>query len=190
MKKIHVLLGQIDDVIAQEKSSGNNEEVEFTPAMLTEMAGELRHALEQVSGPSAKEEKTELKKKRKQLKELEEHRDKLQERGKDRTEKETQTAEGTGRTQGQTAGIRLPSGNAAREEFLFQDGQGRYFYENEGGCHAQRTDEARLQPSNRHRKSVHHRFCTLPESYGYTDPDSFPAIFFKQVWPDGPYGGC
>ena len=67
MKKIHVLLGQIDDVIAQEKSSENNEEVEFTPAMLTEMAGELRHALEQVSEPSAKEEKTELKKKRKQL---------------------------------------------------------------------------------------------------------------------------
>ena len=62
MKKIHVLLGQIDDVIAREKSSENNEEVEFTPAMLTEMAGELRHALEQVSEPSAKEEKTELKK--------------------------------------------------------------------------------------------------------------------------------
>ena len=79
MKKIYVLLGQIDDVIAREKSSENNEEVGFTPAMLTEMAGELRHALEQVSEPSAKEEKTELKKKRKQLKELEEHRDKLQE---------------------------------------------------------------------------------------------------------------
>ena len=156
MKKIHVLLGQIDDVIAREKSSENNEEVEFTPAMLTEMAGELRHALEQVSEPSAKEEKTELKKKRKQLKELEEHRDKLQE-------------------------YDCHPENAAREEFLFQDGQGRYFYENEGGCHAQRTDEARLQPSNRHRKSVHHRFCTLPEPYGYTDPDSFPAIFFKQV---------
>ena len=79
MKKIHVLLGQIDDVIAREKSSENNEEVGFTPAMLAEMAGELRHALEQVSEPSAKEEKTELKKKHKQLKELEEHRDKLQE---------------------------------------------------------------------------------------------------------------
>ena len=38
MKKIHVLLGQIDDVIAQEKYSESNEEVEFTPAMLTEMA--------------------------------------------------------------------------------------------------------------------------------------------------------
>ena len=47
--------------------------------MLTEMAGELSPALEQASEPPANEEKTELKKKRKQLKELEEHRDKLQE---------------------------------------------------------------------------------------------------------------
>ena len=47
--------------------------------MLTEMAGELRQALEQVPEPSTKEEETALKKKRKQLKELEEHRDKLQE---------------------------------------------------------------------------------------------------------------
>ena len=37
----------------------------------------LRQALEQVPAPSTKEEKTALKKKRKQLKELEEHRDKL-----------------------------------------------------------------------------------------------------------------
>ena len=48
-----------------------------SPAKLTEMAGELRHTLEQVPEPSTKEERTELKKKRKQLKELEEHRDKL-----------------------------------------------------------------------------------------------------------------
>ena len=39
----------------------------------------LRQALEQVPAPSTKEEKTALKKKRKQQKELEEHRDKLQE---------------------------------------------------------------------------------------------------------------
>ena len=109
MKKIHVLLGQIDDVIAQEKSSESNEEVEFTPAMLTEMAGELRHVLEQVPEPSTKEEKTELKKRRKQLKEMEEHT---------------------------SPGIRQSSGHAAREEFLVQDGQGRNFHENEGGCHA------------------------------------------------------
>ena len=79
MKKIHVLLGQIDDAIAQEKSSENNEDVEFTPAMLTEMAGELRNALEQVPKPSTKEEKAAQRKKRRQLKELEAHRDKLQE---------------------------------------------------------------------------------------------------------------
>ena len=66
--------------------------------MLTEMAGELRQALEQVPEHSTKEEKTALKKKRKQLKELEEHRDKLQ-------------------------GIRQPSGHAAGQEFLFQNGQ-------------------------------------------------------------------
>ena len=111
MKKIHVLLGQIDDVIAQENSSESNEEIEFTPAMLTEMAGELRKALEQVPEPSTKEEKTALK-------------------------KETQTAEGTGRTQGQAAGIRQPSEHATGQELLFQNGQGRYFHENEGGCHA------------------------------------------------------
>ena len=29
MKKIHVLLGQIDDVIAQERSSESNEEIGF-----------------------------------------------------------------------------------------------------------------------------------------------------------------
>ena len=79
MKKIHVLLGLIDDAIAQEKSSENNEEVEFTPAMLTEMAGELRNALEHVPEPSTKEERAAQRKKRRQLKELEAHRDKLQE---------------------------------------------------------------------------------------------------------------
>ena len=79
MKRIHVLLGQIDDVIAREKSSGSNGVVEFTPAMLTEMAGELRNALEQVPKPSTKGEKAAQRKKRRQLEELEAHRDKLQE---------------------------------------------------------------------------------------------------------------
>ena len=79
--------------------------------MLTEMAGELRHALEQVPEPSTKEEKAELKKKRKQLKELEEQRDKLQE-------------------------YDNHPGHSTRQELLFQDRQGRYFYENEEECHA------------------------------------------------------
>ena len=79
MKKIHVLLGQIDDAIAREKSSESNEGVAFTPAMLTEMAGELRSALEQVPDTRSRVGKAALKKTRKQLKELEGHRDKLQE---------------------------------------------------------------------------------------------------------------
>lgn len=61
------------------KSFGNNDGIEFTPSILTEMAGELRNALEQTAEPSTKEQKSELKKKHKQLKELEAHRDKLQE---------------------------------------------------------------------------------------------------------------
>jgi hypothetical protein len=48
MKKVYVLLGQIDEVIVWEKSSESNEEVEFTLTILTEMAGELRHALEKL----------------------------------------------------------------------------------------------------------------------------------------------
>lgn len=78
MEKIRVVLQQVDEVIAQERSS-DREGIEFTPAVLTEMAGELRNALEREPAPSTKEEKSALKKKRKQLKELEEHRDKLQE---------------------------------------------------------------------------------------------------------------
>ena len=41
MKKIHVLLEQIDDAIARENSPESDEEIAFTPAMLTEMAGEF-----------------------------------------------------------------------------------------------------------------------------------------------------
>ena len=55
MKKIHALLGQIDDVIIQEKASVSSEEIEFTSSMLTEMAGELCDALEQPK-PSTEED--------------------------------------------------------------------------------------------------------------------------------------
>ena len=91
------------------------------------------------------------------------------------------TVEGVGRTQRQAAGVRQSFGHPARPELLFQDRRGRYFYENEGGCHAQRSDEAQLQPSDRYRAPVHYRFCTLPKPHGYTDHDTFPAILFKQV---------
>ena len=79
IEKIHVLLAQIDDEIAQEQSSAGNEKIEVTPELLTELVGELRNALEQTPAPSTKEEKTALKEKRKQIKELEKQRDKLQE---------------------------------------------------------------------------------------------------------------
>ena len=64
MKKIHVLLEQVDDVIAQEKSSESNESVEFTPAMLTEMAGEFRNSPAPGSEPSTEEHKSKLRNKR------------------------------------------------------------------------------------------------------------------------------
>ena len=79
IEKIHALLAQIDDVIAQEQSSTGNEKIEVTPELLTELVGELRNALEQTPAPSTKEEKAALKEKRKQIKELEKQRDKLQE---------------------------------------------------------------------------------------------------------------
>lgn len=79
IEKIHTLLAQIDDEIAQEQSSTGNEKIEVTPELLTELVGELRNALEQTPAPSTKEEKSALKEKRKQIKELEKQRDKLQE---------------------------------------------------------------------------------------------------------------
>ena len=79
IEKIHALLAQIDDEIAQEQSSTGNEKIEVTPELLTELVGELRNALEQTPAPSTKEEKAALKEKRKQIKELEKQRDKLQE---------------------------------------------------------------------------------------------------------------
>lgn len=78
MKKIKVLLSQIDDVIVQDKTS-DMETVSFTPSMLTELADELRSTFEQTSEPSTKEEKAAARERRRQLKELEAHRDKLQE---------------------------------------------------------------------------------------------------------------
>ena len=78
LKKIKVLLSQIDDVIVQDKTP-DMETVSFTPSMLTEQADELRSTLEQTSEPSTKEEKATARERRRQLKELEAHRDKLQE---------------------------------------------------------------------------------------------------------------
>ena len=77
-EKIRVLLGQIDDVIAQDKASESGS-VEFTPETLTSIIGELRDALPTEPEPTDKNQKKQLREKRKQIKELEKHRDKLSE---------------------------------------------------------------------------------------------------------------
>jgi len=78
MEKIRVLLQQVDEAIAQDNSTEENA-VEFTPAMLTEICDELRQAVEQTPKPADKEDKKKLRTKKRQLKELEQHRDKLSE---------------------------------------------------------------------------------------------------------------
>ncbi len=79
MKKIRVLLDQVEDVIAQENAAEKNELVEFTPSMLTDIIGELKDSLENAPVPSDKEGRKKLKEKKRQVRQLEEHRDKLQE---------------------------------------------------------------------------------------------------------------
>ena len=78
MEKIRVLLQQVDEVIAQEKSS-KKEEIEFTPAMLGELSAELKEALAAAPAPKSKEEKAQRREKERQIKELDRHRDKLKE---------------------------------------------------------------------------------------------------------------
>jgi len=79
MKKISVLLAQVDDVIAQDNAVERNEKVEFTPSMLTDIISELKESLETVPAPANKEEKKKCRERKRQVKQLEEHRDKLQE---------------------------------------------------------------------------------------------------------------
>ena len=77
--KISALLGQIDDAIAQDKAA-EHESVEFTPAMLTDIVGELKEALANEEPECTDENKKKaVKAKKKQIKELEEHCEKLQE---------------------------------------------------------------------------------------------------------------
>ena len=75
-EKIHVLLQQIDEVIAQDKAA-ETESVEFTPETLDSLIGELKDALAAEPEPSDKELKKQQREKKKQIKELEKHRDKL-----------------------------------------------------------------------------------------------------------------
>ena len=75
-EKIHVLLGQIDDVIAQDKAA-ETDKVDFTPETLTSLITELQDSLSAEPKPTDKEQKKQQREKKKQIKELEKHRDKL-----------------------------------------------------------------------------------------------------------------
>lgn len=76
MEKIAVLLSQIDDATAQDNAT-ENEKVEVTPGVLTDIIDELKLSLEQSPEPKDKEQKKQHRERRKQIKELEAQRDKL-----------------------------------------------------------------------------------------------------------------
>ena len=77
-EQIRTLLLQVDDIIAQDNAA-KRESVEFTAALLDEISEELNKSLESVPEPKTKEEKQAVRTKKKQLKELEKKRNKLQE---------------------------------------------------------------------------------------------------------------
>ena len=78
MKKISVLLEQVDDAIAQDNVYVNDR-VEFTAEGLGALIGELRESLAQQKEPETKEGKRIAREKRRHIRELEAHRDKLKE---------------------------------------------------------------------------------------------------------------
>lgn len=78
MEKIRVLLSQVDDAIAQDKSAAD-EAVSFTPEVLTEIASELRHSLSEQPVPKSKEEQKTVREKQKKVRQIEQMRDKLSE---------------------------------------------------------------------------------------------------------------
>ena len=77
-EKIQVLLQQIDEVIAQDNAA-EAESVEVTPATLNTLIADLKDALAAEPEPIEKDLKKQRREKKKQIKELENHRDKLNE---------------------------------------------------------------------------------------------------------------
>ena len=75
-EKIRVLLGQIDDAIAQDKAA-EAESVEFTPETLNTLIDELKDALAAGPEPADKEQRKRQREKKRQIRELEKHRYKL-----------------------------------------------------------------------------------------------------------------
>ncbi len=77
-EKLRVLLLQIDEQIAQDYAA-DTDAVEFTPDTVTTLIEELKESLAQKPEPKSKEEKSRVRERKKQLKQLEGHRDKLAE---------------------------------------------------------------------------------------------------------------
>ena len=75
-EKIRVLLGQIDDAVAQDKAA-ETDKVDFTPETLTSLITELQDSLSAEPESADKERQKLQREKKKQIKELEKHRDKL-----------------------------------------------------------------------------------------------------------------
>jgi transposase len=78
LNKIRILLEQVDEAVAQENAVKDTT-VEFTPAMLSDTVNELKDALEQAPQTNDREQKKVRREKKKQIKELQAHRDKLME---------------------------------------------------------------------------------------------------------------
>ena len=76
-EQISTLLLQVDDVIAQDNAA-KKEGIEFTAVLFDEISDELNKSLESVPEPKTKEQQA-VRTKKKQLKELEKKRNKLQE---------------------------------------------------------------------------------------------------------------
>ena len=77
-EKIRVLLGQIDDAVAQDKAS-ETDKVDFTPDTLTSLITELQDSLSAEPESADKERQKRRREKKRLVKELEKHRDKLNE---------------------------------------------------------------------------------------------------------------
>ena len=77
-EKIRVLLGQIDEAIAQDNAA-EVETVEFTPETLDSLIGDLKEALAAEPEQADKERKRQRRQQNQRIKELEKHRDKLSE---------------------------------------------------------------------------------------------------------------
>ena len=73
-----MLLTQIDDCIAQENGDENQRQT-FTPTELKDIAAKLNESLQRQPAPKTKEEKKVFSEKKKRIKQLDEHADKLAE---------------------------------------------------------------------------------------------------------------